>query len=245
MSGVPDPLPEDGPRQAGDRHDQRRTTLRLQAVPADQVPHERGTRRMVVVGMLALLALLAWAAVRSPARVEDQLRWSDIAPPEATPIHPWRWIVIHHSASRRGDSQEIDHEHQAIRGWDGIGYDFVIGNGTDMPLGRIDATFRWRLQTRGAHAGPGPEQAIYNQDGIGICLIGNFETGPVDAFQEHRLVELCAQLIHHIPTLSVSRIIGHRDVPGKITVCPGANLDLERIRFLVRAELLARGLTVR
>lgn len=245
MSQRPEPPPPAPGPHDGPPGDARRTTLRLQAVPADQAPRDHGTRRIAIAGMLALLAVLAWTVTRPPPRVDDQLRWSDIAPPEATPIHPWRWIVIHHSASRRGDSQEIDREHLVIRGWDGIGYDFVIGNGTDMPLGRIDATFRWRLQSRGAHAGSAPEQAIYNQDGIGICLVGNFQTGPLDPFQEHRLVELCAQLIHHVPTLAVSRIIGHRDVPGKATACPGANVDLERIRFLVRQELLARGLTVR
>ena len=223
----------------------RRTTLRLQAVPAEQAPPEPATRRILLFAIIALLAALVWTLVRPPPQVEDVLAWSDVAPPATTPIHPWRWIVIHHSASRRSSSEEIDREHQEVRGWDGIGYHFVIGNGTDMPLGRIDATYRWETQTHGAHAGPNPLQAPYNADGIGICLIGNFDIEPFNAFQEKRLVELCALLISNIPTLSVSRIIGHRDVPGKATACPGRNVDIDRLRFLVREELLARHLTVR
>jgi N-acetyl-anhydromuramyl-L-alanine amidase AmpD len=223
----------------------RRTTLRLQAVPAEQVPRESASRRLVQMAILVLLATLVWVLTRPPPTVEDVLAWSDIAPPASTPIHPWRWIVIHHSATRRSSSQEIDREHQEVRGWDGIGYHFVIGNGADMPLGRIDATYRWRTQTHGAHAGPNPQQAPYNSDGIGICLIGNFDLDSLNPFQERRLVELCALLINDIPTLSVSRIIGHRDVPGKATVCPGRNVDIERLRFLVREEMLARHFTVR
>ncbi len=234
MTDDPDPPPN-----------HRRTTLRLQAVPAEQAPREPATRRLVLFAIAALFAALAWVLTRPPPRAEDALSWSDIAPPAATPIHPWRWIVIHHSASRRSSSQEIDREHQEVRGWDGIGYHFVIGNGLDMPLGRIDATYRWRTQTHGAHAGSASEQAPYNLDGIGVCLIGNLDLDPFNPYQERRLVELCALLIHHIPTLSVSRIIGHRDVPGKLTVCPGRSVDLERLRFLVREELVARHFTVR
>jgi N-acetyl-anhydromuramyl-L-alanine amidase AmpD len=159
----------------------------------------------------------------SPAR---PVQWADITP-EAS-AHPWRWIVIHHSGDHSGDSTGIDSFHERKKGWDGIGYHFVIGNGAPMPRGRVEATFRWRLQRRGAHAGPAPEHKPYNQDGIGICVIGNYQDEPFDPFLEDRLVSLCAQLIHRIPTLSADAIVSHRDL--KSTDCPGKNVDVERIR---------------
>jgi N-acetylmuramoyl-L-alanine amidase len=224
----------------------RHTTLRLAAVPAAEAPPlDRGTRFIAVLAVLALVGVLVWVVTRPQVPSQEPLSWIAIAPPQNTAIHPWRYIVLHHSASRGGNAQVIDRDHVNQNGWDGIGYHFVLGNGVDMPLGRIEATFRWRSQSHGAHAGALPAQKPFNTEGIGICLIGNYETQALDPFMEHRLVELCAQLIDRIPTLSVGRILGHRDVPGKSTACPGRGVDLERIRFLVRQEMLARGLTVR
>jgi hypothetical protein len=236
----PDPPP------LGARPPGRNTTLRLAAVPAAEAPPlDRSTRLLAVLAVLALVAVLVWVVSRPQVPNSEPLTWNAIAPPPATAIHPWRFIVLHHSASRGGDAQLIDRDHQTQNGWDGIGYHFVVGNGVDMPLGRIEATFRWRQQSHGAHAGALPLQKPFNADGIGVCLIGNYDQQAIDPFAERRLVELCAQLIDRIPTLSVGRIIGHRDVPGKATACPGRGIDLERVRFLVRQEMLARGLTVR
>ena len=241
---TPSHLPNEVP--LGSRRPGRQTTLRLAAVPASDAPlMDRGARVVAVSAVFALLAVLVWVVTRPLAPPTEPLIWEAIAPPPTTAIHPWRFIVLHHSASRGGDAQIIDRDHVAQNGWDGIGYHFVIGNGVDMPLGRIEATFRWRQQVHGAHAGAKLAQKTYNEDGIGICIIGNYDQQALSLFTEHRLVELCAQLIDRIPTLSVGRIIGHRDVPEKSTICPGKNIDLERIRFLVRQEMVARGMTVR
>lgn len=235
------PLPPEPPRPPG-----RHTTLRLAAVPAAEAPPlDRGTRLLAVFAVLVLIGVLVWVVTRPQVPSQEPLTWNAIAPPQSTAIHPWRHIVLHHSASRGGNAQVIDRDHVNQNGWDGIGYHFVIGNGVDMPLGRIEATFRWRSQSHGAHAGALPLQKPFNTDGVGICLIGNYEQQALEPFTERRLIELCAQLIDRIPTLSVGRIIGHRDVPGKSTACPGRGIDLERIRFLVRQEMLDRGMTVR
>ena len=87
----------------------------------------------------------------------------------------WRHIVIHHTASSR-DSIESIHEAHLKRGWEGIGYHFVIGNGNGMKDGEIEPTFRWKTQMHGAHAG----KEEYNQHGIGVCLVGNFEDSNPD-----------------------------------------------------------------
>ncbi len=183
-------------------------------------------------------ALVAWLTLRGDVSREANLTWSVLAPAQDAPLRPWRWIVLHHSGESRGDAASIDVAHEQGRGWDGIGYHFVIGNGAPMPRGRIEATFRWRGQREGAHAGGGDAQRPYNQMGIGICVIGDYRAAALDARVEARLVELCALLVRECPTLAAERIIGHRDVPGKATACPGA-IDLHRLRTLVMARLAA------
>jgi N-acetyl-anhydromuramyl-L-alanine amidase AmpD len=171
-------------------------------------------------------AIVLIVVLRSPVeRVARPPRWQDIAP--SVPEHAWRWIVVHHSATSAGDSQGIDAYHHDSKGWDGIGYHFVIGNGDPMPIGRIEATFRWRTQRHGAHAGPKPEQRPYNQEGIGICVIGDYTSQEVDPFVMQRLSELCALLIERVPTLSVEGIIAHRDL--KDTECPGT-IDVKELK---------------
>src|SRR5687768_8035868 len=46
----------------------------------------------------------------------------------SAPARRWNWIVIHHSATDNGSATSFDRSHRA-RGWDGMGYDFVIDNG--------------------------------------------------------------------------------------------------------------------
>ncbi len=87
-------------------------------------------------------------------------------------LRPWKYIVIHHSASDSGNAASMGKYHKNNRGWvNGLGYDFVIGNGNGSRDGQIEVGNRWNRQIDGAHAG-NPE---YNKYGIGICLVGNFE----------------------------------------------------------------------
>src|SRR5437762_1245841 len=88
------------------------------------------------------------------------------AHPSSVPcaVRAWSLIVIHHSASRVGGASLFDRWHRA-KGWDGVGYDFVIGNGTDTADGAIETTFRWREQRDGAHV------KGWNEMAIGICLV--------------------------------------------------------------------------
>jgi len=153
---------------------------------------------------------------------------------EATwmPRHPsdrWECIVIHHSASDIGGADRFDQWHKA-RGWDGLGYDFVIGNGTDTPDGRVEVGFRWDEQARGAHCKTPDE--YYNSHGIGICLVGNFDHYNPTAAQMKSLVRLCRFLCKHFH-ISPDEICTHGGVTGK-TDCPGKNFDVDDLRDKVR-----------
>jgi len=145
------------------------------------------------------------------------------------PARNWRYIVIHHSATESSSAKRI-HQAHIQRGWDSLGYNFVIGNGTETPMGMIEIGPRWTYQLDGAHAGV-PE---YNQFGIGICLVGNFEISHPSPQQLDSLARLCAFLMktYNIPA---SNIIGHRD--GRATACPGRNVDINHIRSLAKRYL--------
>jgi len=143
----------------------------------------------------------------------------------------WRHIVIHHSATATGSAASFDREHRE-RGWEGLGYHFVIGNGTGTGDGQVEVGYRWRNQQRGAHAG----NLEYNEYGIGICLVGDFETGYPTARQLASLRALI-RFLQARCGISTASIIGHSDVPGKETRCPGRNFSVAAFRAGLAGEL--------
>jgi hypothetical protein len=125
----------------------------------------------------------------------------------------WRYIVIHHSATDSGNAGQFDLSHKK-RGWDGLGYDFVIDNGSGGSDGAVEVGVRWKEQKRGAHAGVD----LYNEQGVGICLVGDFTKTRPTAAQMHSLSRLCNFLSAYcgIPRENFRL---HGDV--RPTSCPG------------------------
>jgi N-acetylmuramoyl-L-alanine amidase len=165
-----------------------------------------------------------------PQSLEQRVAALTQLPPEAE-SRRWRYIVIHHSASTNDCARKINDFHRNTRGWaNGLGYDFVIGNGTMTPDGWIEVSHRWARQLVGAHAKSHDNRM--NEIGIGICLVGDFEKDfPSDA-QMESLVALVRHLQrrYHIPK---RRVIGHRDVLKNYTACPGRNFSIERLRDML------------
>lgn len=147
------------------------------------------------------------------------------------PARDWKYVVIHHTASTRGSVESIHETHLQRKDkhgnpWQGIGYHFVIGNGQGMDDGEIESTFRWREQIHGAHAG----DAEYNQKGIGVCLVGNFEEtspSPKQLAAVKRLVSALKADYH----ITADRVVGHGRV--KATACPGRYFPLDEISLSV------------
>lgn len=143
-------------------------------------------------------------------------------------LRDWNYIVLHHTASETGSVESIHEEHLKRKDkkgnhWLGIGYHFVIGNGSGMGDGVIEPTFRWRQQMQGAHAGV----ADYNQHGIGIVLIGNFEKSPPTDAQTESVKQLVGVLKREYGIAS-NRVIGHNDV--KATECPGKLFPMSEVQ---------------
>ena len=129
----------------------------------------------------------------------------------------WTHIVIHHTATDQGNALYVDKLHHD-RGWEnGIGYDFLIDNGTrGKAMGQIEVGPRWMKQMDGAHT----KQGDWNKKAIGIAVVGNYsETGLPDKMLDS-MVFLVTTLknFYRIPD---QNIVGHRDVPGAATECPG------------------------
>lgn len=145
------------------------------------------------------------------------------APAEHPEQNAWRYIVIHHSASPGGNAASFDRMHRG-KGWDGLAYHFVITNGKGGPDGGLQVSPRWRAQKHGAHAGAmpahTPEEArnAYNEFGIGICLVGNFEHRAPSRAQMKTLARLVTKLCAQFD-IPAQNVMGHRHV--KSTACPG------------------------
>lgn len=140
---------------------------------------------------------------------------------------PWKYIVLHHTATARGDVDSIDRAHRRRtdsdgKPWLGIGYHFVIGNGNGMGDGEVQPTFRWRQQLHGAHAGV----EEYNELGIGIVLVGNFDEGPPTAAQLAATKKLVAAL-KAAYKIGADRVLGHGEINQ--TACPGKFFPLAEV----------------
>ena len=172
----------------------------------------------------------------------------DIPPPITPPVWipetnnenvPWGWIppssvekdwtaiIVHHSATEKGNAAQFDRAHKDL-GWDGVGYDFVIGNGKGSGDGQVEVTFRWRQQITGAHCGTPDNWA--NEDGIGICLVGNFNNRPPSERQMQSLVKL-TKFLQKRYGIFQSSIFGHRETRGAhITDCPGHMFPMAELK---------------
>jgi hypothetical protein len=143
----------------------------------------------------------------------------------------WTAIVLHHSATESGSAAVFDRWHKEGNYWEGVGYDFVIGNGTDSGDGQVEVTFRWREQRTGAHCKTPNNWA--NEKAIGICLVGNFDHGRQTARQMRSLVKL-VRFLQNRYRIPRSRVYGHNTTPGaRVTNCPGKNFSVARLKAML------------
>lgn len=143
----------------------------------------------------------------------------------------WHAIVIHHAAMRAGNATSIHRTHLS-NGWDGLGYHFVIGNGTQSGDGEIEVGFRWQDQLKGAHARARPgDDNRWNLHSIGICLVGDFTTVAPSQRQMDALVRLVRTLMaqYGIPPEDV---FPHSFVHA--TECPGARFPWGQFMSRIR-----------
>ena len=199
---------------------------------SEQTAKPRGDKNalLVVICVAALVAGLLYALrQRGPVRgvPADAEGIALLVERTDRPVKPWRSIVIHHSATSAGSAAAFDRAHRLGRGWESLGYHFVIGNGRGAGDGEIEVGPRWRMQRDGAHA------RGMNDLSIGICLVGDFtRTYPTEAQMRH-LVELARYLQQRF-TIPKSRVHLHSEVSPSGTLCPGKHFPASAFRAALR-----------
>jgi N-acetyl-anhydromuramyl-L-alanine amidase AmpD len=173
------------------------------------------------------------AAPTAPAALQDTV-W----PRDMAPLRPWRYIVIHHSATPAGTLESIDQVHRDRGYINGVAYHFLINNGRSPGTadGQIAPTLRWVDQLDGAHTKV-RDHPEFNTEGIGICLIGNFDQheptpGQMAALE---MLDLALRERHRI---ALENILGHGEL--KNTRCPGRLFPMETFLMDLRQAHLKR-----
>ncbi|WP_428389369.1 peptidoglycan recognition protein family protein [Mucisphaera sp.] len=104
----------------------------------------------------------------------------------------WQAIIVHDSGTATGDAESLNRSHERD-GRGGLGYHFVIGNGTDSGDGEIEAGFRWRLQSQGRFLA-GAEADRWHRIAIGILVVGDADASAMTEAQRASLVELVSSI---------------------------------------------------
>jgi len=129
-------------------------------------------------------------------------------------------IIIHCSDSDFGSASVIDGWHKK-RGWDGIGYHYVITNGIQESCrkykGSDDGVIQEgrNIEKQGAHV------RGHNSDSVGICLIGRHH------FTGKQMFDALPTLLNVLLSsykLTPDNIFGHNEFNPEKT-CPNFNVN--------------------
>jgi len=127
-----------------------------------------------------------------------------------------KYLIVHHTATSRDRTtfESVKRYHTKTRGWGDIGYHwFITGDGM-LWKGRDE---KWV----GAQCNR-PKGNSMNFRSLGICLTGNFETEIPNKIQISTLEGILDDLRakYNIPR---ENVLGHKEVEGTSTLCPGKN----------------------
>ncbi|MFC1682485.1 peptidoglycan recognition family protein [Nanoarchaeota archaeon] len=144
------------------------------------------------------------------------------------PIKEVRFIIIHHSQRDFDFPEFIRFRHKNIRGWEDIGYHYLIGD-ADNPHVENGRLYLGRSEKFwGAHA------LGFNQNSIGVCFLGNLDNKPPTKEQIKTLVEFlkCKIKEHNI---DVENVLGHFELPEVEKTCPGKFLNMGGIKSMLNS----------
>lgn len=145
------------------------------------------------------------------------------------------YLIIHCSDSAWGSAKEIDKWHKE-RGWNGIGYHFVILNGVIRPHSERILSLMGSIEVGRGMDVIGSHCLGYNERSLGICLVGKgVDTFCVEEFDSLKSLsqELCK--LFEIPA---EKVLGHGETEsGKAEgkTCP--NFDVAAIRMYLKGRV--------
>ncbi len=125
-----------------------------------------------------------------------------------------KYLIVHHSATARDTTTfEAVKKYHISKGWGDIGYHFFITPEGKVLPGRAENVVGAQCQADSM-----------NFKSLGICLPGNFMNEVPTTQQLASLLNLLQKLMskYNIPK---ENVLGHREVNGASTACPGDNLQ--------------------
>ena len=157
---------------------------------------------------------------RAPLHARPGIPAAWVPLPTAEQRRNWKWIVIHHSATPAGGAADSTRS-TGPRGWDELGYHFVIGNGTDTGDGQIEVGSRWPKQKQGATARRRTTSSTSRASASASSATSTKRPTAAQLAALEKLVAYMADTYH----IKQSNIIGHK-MTGKQTECPGNLMDI-------------------
>lgn len=138
-----------------------------------------------------------------------------------------KFIAVHCSATPPSQDigvKELDRMHR-LRGFNGIGYHFVIRRNGTVEVGRS-------LTQRGAHV------EDWNHCSVGVCLVGGVDATskmkPETNFTQAQMSALHNLILDLLKQFPAASVRGHRDFPNVAKACPSFNVS----HWLTTGELL-------
>ena len=198
------------------------------------MPGQRTIRVLfaLIVGMTALSAVLMildpGPIHRGPSLVLSALERDDAASIEqalfstSKPLRTddWQYIIIHDSRGQAGSLRDLERfwndyyisEGLAARG---AGYHFVIDDATSDQDGKVEVCQRWQEQYPGGYIDAEGDDH-WNRIAIGVCVMGDADTGAFSENQVESLTRLTRELQARlgIPRERVIVQVGHAAGPA-------------------------------
>lgn len=137
----------------------------------------------------------------------------------------WKYIVVHHSATARGNAKSFAAAHERRGMENGLAYHFVIGNGHGSKDGQIEVGNRWSEQLLGGHLADDE----LNDHAIGICFVGDFNKTTPTRKQIAAGIELIAYL-RKLCGGEPPEFKSHQEINTKPTLCPGKKFPVKSFR---------------
>lgn len=134
----------------------------------------------------------------------------------------WTYIIIHHTGAEEKDADQVRRYHLSL-GWRDVGYHYVVEGDGRVVQGR-------GLDLVGAHC----KASSMNYKGIGIAVIGNLQNHSILPAQEKAVVQLAGDLMGRF-VIPLSNVLGHNEVPGAATACPGRHFSMASLRSAVKS----------
>ena len=135
------------------------------------------------------------------------------------PLKKVKFIAVHHSQRKIDSVKRIKNLHIKIRGWEDIGYHYLIDKKGKIYFGRSEKFI-------GAHV------FGYNKNSIGLCLIGNFDEEKPTKKQIQTLIKFLKEKVRKFK-IPIKNILGHREFLNVTKTCPGKFIDMEKIRRML------------